>query len=109
MKSTTVMAMVGSLLLAGVVSADEPAKKSDETKTPKVQTTCPVMGGAIDKALYIDHDGKRIYVCCGGCIGAVKKDPAKYIKKLEAEGVTIEVVPADTNAVKAATAPAKTQ
>lgn len=56
----------------------------------KKQTTCPVMGGAVNKALYVDHAGKRIYVCCGGCIGTVKADPAKYIRKLEAEGVTLD-------------------
>jgi YHS domain-containing protein len=56
----------------------------------KAQTTCPVMGGAVDKNTFVDIDGKRIYVCCGGCIAKVKKDPAKYVKKLEAEGITLD-------------------
>jgi hypothetical protein len=47
------------------------------------------MGGAIDKALYVDHEGKRIYVCCQGCVAAVKKDPAKTIKSMEAAGVAL--------------------
>lgn len=60
------------------------------TKTAiKLQTTCPVMGGDIDKGMYVDHEGKRIYICCKGCEGALKKDAAKYIKKLEDEGVTV--------------------
>ena len=54
------------------------------------QTTCPVMGNAIDKSQYVDYKGKRIYVCCGGCIDAVKKDPETYIKKLEAMGQGVE-------------------
>jgi len=48
--------------------------------------TCPVMGGAVNKDLYVDHDGKRIYVCCEGCIDAIKKNPEKYLKKLEEMG-----------------------
>jgi YHS domain-containing protein len=60
----------------------------------KLQTTCPVMGGKINPKLYVDADGKRIYVCCRGCIAAIRKDPAKYISKLEGDGVVLEDVPA---------------
>lgn len=59
----------------------------------KKQTTCPVMGGAIDKKLFVDAEGKRIYLCCTGCIAPVKKDPKKYIAKLEADGITLEKTP----------------
>ncbi len=58
----------------------------------KAQTTCPVMGGKIDKKLYVDVNGKRIYVCCKGCIKLVKADPAKYLKKLHKQGVQVESV-----------------
>ena len=68
-----------------------------------LQTTCPVMGGKINKELYVDHDGKRVYVCCKGCIAAVKKAPQKYIKKLEAEGVVLEPAGQDENGGEKAT------
>ena len=55
----------------------------------KMQTTCPVMGGAIDKTVYLDYQGKRLYFCCPACIPEFKKEPAKYLKKLEAEGVQL--------------------
>ena len=61
---------------------------------PKAQTTCPVMGGKINRKLHADHDGKRVYFCCPGCFEPFKKDPAKYIKKLEDQGVTVEKAPA---------------
>jgi YHS domain-containing protein len=82
---------------AGAVKKN-PAKylKALEAKGEKVaqlQTTCPVMGGKIDKSLYVDADGKRIYVCCQGCVGTIKADPAKYIKALEAKGVTLDATP----------------
>ena len=65
-----------------------------ETKeAPKKQTTCPVMGGKINKAQYADVKGKRIYVCCPGCIGKIKADPDKYIKQMEAEGIELEKAP----------------
>ena len=66
----------------------EPASQEQKTEI-KLQTTCPVMGGAIDKHLYVDHEGKRVYICCKGCEAPLKKDPAKYIKALEAEGITV--------------------
>lgn len=62
---------------------------AEETK----QTTCPVMGGKINKELFVDANGVRIYVCCKGCIAKVKADPEKYIKQLQAEGVELEKTP----------------
>ena len=61
-------------------------KAHADTDSLVLQTTCPVMGGAINKELYVDHEGKRIYVCCGGCIDQIKQDPQKYIDKLKADG-----------------------
>ncbi|MDD3276151.1 MAG: hypothetical protein PHP93_03760 [Kiritimatiellales bacterium] len=59
------------------------------------QTNCPVMkGNKVNPKLYVDADGYRIYVCCGGCLGAVKADPEKYIKQMQAEGIEIEKTPA---------------
>ncbi|MGP8051048.1 MAG: YHS domain-containing protein [Desulfobaccales bacterium] len=57
------------------------------------QTVCPVLGGNIDKKVFTDYQGKRIYFCCAGCPAEFKKDPEKYLKKMEAEGVTLEKCP----------------
>jgi len=66
----------------------------DHTATDlKTQTTCPVMGGDIDPSLYVDVEGKRIYVCCSGCISKIKSEPEKYIKKLEDERVVLQEMP----------------
>lgn len=75
-----------AVLMVGYVLAEEKT-------TPKPQTTCPVMGGKIDKNIFADHEGKRVYFCCKGCIPEFQKDPAKYIKKLEDEGMTLEKNP----------------
>jgi YHS domain-containing protein len=71
----------------------EKAKATSQSGAEIVlQTTCPVMGGKIDKSVYTEHDGKRIYVCCKGCIAKIDEDPAVYIKKLEDAGITLERV-----------------
>jgi len=72
-----------------------PPKAITVVKQLKPQTTCPVMGGEIDKSQYVDYKGKRIYVCCSGCLEKLKKNPEKYIKKLEKMGQTPEAVPQD--------------
>jgi YHS domain-containing protein len=64
------------------------------TKTAdKPQTTCPVMGNPIDKTLFADYNGKRVYFCCPGCIDTFNADPEKYIKILEDAGVKLEEIP----------------
>ena len=60
----------------------------------KQQTSCPVMtSNPINKKIFVDYEGKRIYLCCPGCLAAVKADPAKYVKQLEAQGITLDKVP----------------
>ena len=70
------------------------------TNVVKHQTLCPVMGNEVNKTLFVDYQGKRVYVCCMGCLADVKKNPAKYINKLEAQGITLDKTPqaATTNA-----------
>ncbi len=60
----------------------------------KPQITCPVLGGNIDKNVYADYKGKRIYFCCKGCDEAFKNNPEKYMQKLKEQGVTPEDAPA---------------
>ncbi len=60
----------------------------------KPQTTCPIMKGSeIDKRLFVDYQGKRIYVCCRSCVRILKADPAKYVALMEAEGITLDKTP----------------
>ena len=62
---------------------------------PNAQTTCPVMeGNPINRDIYADYDGTRVYFCCHACVATFKEDPAKYIGKLEDAGVVLEKAPA---------------
>jgi len=59
------------------------------------QTTCPAMGNPINRSLFVDHNGKRIYVCCQSCVGKVKEDPETYVSKLTGQGIVLEDAPAE--------------
>ncbi len=74
-KITIVTILSVSLLLSAAAGAFAAA-----------QTTCPVMGGTINKELYADYKGERIYFCCMACKPQFDKDPEKYIKKMKEMG-----------------------
>ncbi|MDT8299847.1 MAG: YHS domain-containing protein [Sedimentisphaerales bacterium] len=110
MKQFKVMFMVVSLLLVGLFmingcKKDEPTPA--ETTTSQMQgheghdhaammeesakavaaaieqTTCPVMeGNPINKALFVEYKGKKVYFCCPGCEEKFNAEPEKYIAKL---------------------------
>ncbi|MHC4247876.1 MAG: hypothetical protein ACYS9X_01980 [Planctomycetota bacterium] len=101
--------VVGAVLVAGCGKKETPAPAphgGDRAAAVKPvvkpaggqQTTCAVMGGKINKKIYADHDGKRVYFCCNGCVSAFKADPVKYLKKLDDAGVTPEKAPAGSAA-----------
>ena len=48
-----------------------------------VQKNCPVTGEAINKQVFTDYKGRRVYFCCPACIEPFKKDPEKYLNKLQ--------------------------
>lgn len=54
----------------------------------KAQEKCPIKGGKIDKDVYSDYKGHRIYYCCPGCDKTFLKNPDKYISQMKADGVS---------------------
>ena len=46
------------------------------------QTTCPVMGGAINKAIFTEYEGKKVYFCCEPCKEKFEAAPEQYVAKL---------------------------
>lgn len=77
--------LIISFLTALVLTIPGSALAADG-KELKPQTLCPVMGGNIDKSVYTDHDGKRIYFCCGACLKKFQADPDKYLNKMAENG-----------------------
>ena len=53
----------------------------DNTTTVE-QTICPVMGEPINKDIYVEFLGKKVYFCCEDCQEKFMEDPEKYLDKL---------------------------
>ena len=83
--ATAVLAL--SALIAPLISlaADQ---NSDKKAKPYVLKTCAVSDeklGSMGKPVSYVHEGREIQFCCKDCIKSFKKNPAKYVKKIEAE------------------------
>ena len=66
-------------------TAEDTKKAATATATAASieQTTCPIMdGNKIDKNVFVEYKGKKVYFCCADCKAAFEKEPEKYIAKL---------------------------
>ena len=88
---TSILALGLALGISAAVSGPLLAERNVEKSVH--QTLCPVMGGKINKNVYADYQGKRVYFCCPGCVAKFKSDPAGYVKKLEEGGITLDKAP----------------
>jgi YHS domain-containing protein len=62
------------------------ADKKAEKAKPYTLKTCPVSDeklGEMGDAYTFVYEGREIKLCCKSCLKDFKKDPAKYIKKIE--------------------------
>jgi YHS domain-containing protein len=89
-----ILLMAGLLILCGrnlCWSQSQPESKQTAVEAAKAEDVgnkiCPVSGDKIEeaaKAIY-EYEGKVYNFCCAMCIDDFKKDPQKYIKKIEEE------------------------
>jgi hypothetical protein len=88
--------VAGVLMLLGAAAALAKDEGGAEKPAPaaKPQTKCPITGDAIDKKIFVDVDGYRIYACCEGCPAKIKADPKAAIAKIRANGEEPEKAPA---------------
>jgi YHS domain-containing protein len=80
----TLVAICVGALAAFAADTAAPAKKL----TPYPLTTCSVSGeklGEMGAPVVTNYLGQEIKFCCKDCVKDFDKDPAKYIKKIEAE------------------------
>ena len=55
-------------------------------KKPYPLDVCIVSGeklGSMGDPVVLKHEGREVRLCCPGCIDKFKKEPAKYLKKLD--------------------------
>jgi len=86
LKTITVIVLTIPFLTApfAVLAAD--AKTPPKAK-PDLLTTCPVSGdklGEMGAPFVFEYKGQEVKLCCKDCKKDFDKDPAKYIKKVEA-------------------------
>ena len=66
------------------------ADNKTEKPKPYPLKTCVVTDeklGEMGDACVFVHEGREIKLCCKSCLKDFKKDPAKYLKKIEAAEV----------------------
>lgn len=89
MKRTKNLVVV--VLAFGLLTAPWAALAAEEKPAPKLKPyplqTCVVSDeklGEMGKPYVFEHEGREIKLCCKSCLKDFKKDPAKYVKKIEA-------------------------
>jgi YHS domain-containing protein len=91
------LVVAGLITLAGCKESEpEPSVPSSESVADAIsdaggdklvsaieQKTCPVMvGNPINKDLFTEYKGKKVYFCCPACKPKFEADPEKYLAKL---------------------------
>ena len=75
-----------ALLLAVPIAGLSADEKKEEKPKPYPLKTCITDDeklGSMGAPYVFTHEGREIKLCCSGCLDDFKKNPKKYIKKLE--------------------------
>ena len=78
-----------ALALAALAVNTVRAEEKKEAAKPYPLEKCIVSDeklGEMGKPFVFTHEGQEIKLCCKSCQKDFKKDPAKYLKKLEGAG-----------------------
>ena len=80
-------ALLSVAILAGPFAALAGDQADSKTKVkPYTLKTCVVSGdklGEMGEPYVYKYEGREIKFCCKDCVKNFKKDPAKYVKKIE--------------------------
>jgi len=86
------MTKVLLMFTVSVLSCGLLARAAEEKPTAKTSTyplkTCVVsdekLGGDMGDPYVFKYKGREVRLCCKGCLDDFNKEPAKYLKKLDA-------------------------
>jgi len=79
----TCAVLLVALALVGCGKKAQQAASQGSPEPVIAQKICPVMGDPINKNIFVDYKGRRVYFCCNMCPEMFKKDPEKYLKILD--------------------------
>src|SRR2546421_11206783 len=89
MKKLTTTLLLSGFLAAPMIGLTAEAKSESkaEKAKPYPLKTCVVsdekLGGDMGDPYVFTHEGREIKLCCKSCLKDFKKDPAKYMKKID--------------------------
>lgn len=86
-KLTTLLALTGILAVPFLGGAEEkkPEAKAEKAKAYPLKT-CVVSDeklGEMGEPYVFTHEGREYKLCCKSCLKSFKKEPAKFLKKVE--------------------------
>lgn len=86
------------LMLPGVglmyVSCDkDEGFEAPKLQIPKAQVMDALSGKPINKNVYVDYEGKRIYFCCDDSRQNFNKNPAVFLRRFKEQGVILANTP----------------
>jgi YHS domain-containing protein len=86
----SIINIVASILLlafvGGPLAGFAAESKNDKKLKPYPLKTCVVSDeklGEMGEAYTFDYQGREVKLCCKSCLKDFKKNPAKYVKKME--------------------------
>jgi YHS domain-containing protein len=85
---TAVATLTIMIMLVGCKNKEQPTTPppAEPNKTVSMeveQTMCPVMHNMkIDKNVFTEYKGKKVYFCCPDCKAKFEADPEKYVVNL---------------------------
>lgn len=82
--------ILSCLIFASIVVVSYAQDKTESSKPSKAQTTDALSGKPIDRNIYTDYNGKRIYFCCDNSRRDFLSDPERYFQALRSKGVELE-------------------
>ena len=85
-KLKTITALALSVAYLAAPLAGFAGEKKDEKSKAYPLDKCVVSDeklGEMGKPYAFKHEGREVQLCCKSCLKDFKKDPAKYIKKIE--------------------------
>ena len=84
-KITTSTLLLSTLLAAPIVglSADKKAEKGKAYPLKTCVVSDEKLGGDMGDPYVFTHEGREVKLCCKSCLKDFKKDPAKYMKKID--------------------------
>ncbi len=78
---------VDTMATEGMTAMDDAsAVAADVIDSHMENKICPVSGetiGAMGEGAEVEHNGKKIKLCCAACVETFNKDPESYVKMLE--------------------------